>query len=539
MRKKIKSKKFKSLVKEYFDAVIKRFPEYGSFLGLQKYDGKWSKEDIKTYLENTKFYKRYLNKFIKINLKRLSEKDKLDKEIIIQNLKLIIFYLEELHLWESDPDIAEGIGVTLFLLLNRQDISNDEKIKKINKYLKGAPPLFEQIKTRITKPYRLWVEIAIDSCEGLLSFLENLKLIKIRKSFKKEFLQNIKLSLKAVEDYRYFLKKDILLISINKHIIGENKFRRLIKLRELGLNIKEMLEIGERALSVNKKELKEIAREINPRLTVKEVEKKIEKKHSDNFKEIIKQYRRITAKARNFILTHNLIEIPKDEKIIIKETPSFLIHTTPFAAYFSPPKFVKKKVGIYIITPAKQKRLLERHNYTSIFNTSVHEAYPGHHLQFVLGFKNPSLVRILSGATEMIEGWAHYCEEYMRDVGFNNTAETRFVQTQDEIWRAARIIIDINLHFGKMSFNEAVRFLMKKVGMEKENAIAEVKRYTKSPGYQLSYLIGKHLIKRLKRDIQEKMGEKYSDRFFHEVILNAGSVPIKYLKEEFNLKINK
>jgi uncharacterized protein (DUF885 family) len=75
--------------------------------------------------------------------------------------------------------------------------------------------------------------------------------------------------------------------------------------------------------------------------------------------------------------------------------------------------------------------------------------------------------------------------------------------------------------------------------MEKGNAITEVKRYTKSPGYQLSYLIGKYLIKKLKREIQEKMGEKYSDKFFHQIVLEAGSIPIKYLKEEFGLKIGK
>jgi len=532
----MENKKFKELVKKYFNNLLKRFPEYGSFLGLHKYDGKWAKEGEKAYLENIKFFKRYLKKFVKIKTEKLSEKDKLDRKIIIQNLKLTIFSFEKLKIWESDPDITENIGATIFLLLNRDMTPLNERIKKINKALEVIPALFDQVKTRIKRPYELWTKIAIESCEGFELFLDNLKSIKIEKNFKKEFLKNIDISLKAVEDYKKFLKNEVLSKSINRYIIGEDNFRKLIKLRELDLSIKEMLEIGERALKADKEELKEIAKEIGPKLTVREVENRIEKRHSNDFIEIIKQYKRIVAKAKKFILTHNLMKIPKDEKIVIRETPSFLVNTTPFAAYFLPPKFVKEKIGIYIITPARQKRLLERHNYTSIFNTTVHEAYPGHHLQSILAFKNPSLVRTLSGATETIEGWAHYCEEYMRDVGFNNTSETRFVQTQDEIWRAARIIIDIKLHFGKMSFNEAVRFLIKEVGMERENAIAEVKRYTKNPSYQLSYLIGKYLIKKLKREIQEKMGEKYSDKFFHEVILNAGSIPIKYLREEFELK---
>jgi len=533
------NKKFKQLVREYFNSFVKKFPEYGSFLGLHKYDGKWSDDSLKMYLDNIKFFKEYLKNFKKIKSEKLTEKEKLDRKIIIQNLKITIFYLEKLRMWESDPDITEGIGSTLFILLNRERASLFKIIKAINRALENIPSLFEQTKTRILKPYKLWTEIAIESCQGLNLFLEDLKSLRIKKSFKEKFLKNINIAIKATENYMEFLKRQILPKTIDKYVIEKENFKKLIKFRELGLDLAEILKIGERTLKANKEELRKIAEEINPKLTVKQVKEKINKEHLKDFREILKQYKRIVAKAKKFILVHNLMKIPKNEKILIKETPSFLVHITPFAAYFAPPKFAKEKVGIYIITPARQKRLLEKHNYASIFNTSVHESYPGHHLQFVIAFKNPSLVRTLSQATELIEGWAHYCEEYMRDVGFNNTNKIRFIQTLDEVWRAARVIIDIKLHSGEMSFQEAVNFLIKEVDMEKENAITEVKRYTKSPSYQLSYLIGKYLIKKLKREIQEKMGEKYSDRFFHEIILNAGSIPIKYLREEFDLCIKK
>jgi len=533
----IENKKFKQLVKEYFNSFLEKFPKYGSSLGLHKYDGKWSKEDRKAYLDNIKFFKEYLKRFKKIKSEKLTEKYRLDKKIIIHNLGITIFYFEKLKMWESDPDIAEGIGSTLFLLLNRETIFLQKRIKAINQALENTPFLFEQTKTRILRPYKLWTEMAIESCEGLKLFLESLKALKIRKSFRKKFLKNIDVASEATDAYKIFLKKKILPESIDKYIIGRENFKKLIKYRKLGLDINEILKIGEKVLKANKEKLREIAEEINPKLTLKQIEKKINKKHLKDFGEIIKQYKRIIARAKKFIFVHNLIKMPKNEKILIKETPTFLAHTTPFAAYFAPPKFNKEQVGIYIVTPSIKKGTLEKHNYTQILNTSVHEAYPGHHLQFVMGFKNPSLVRTLSSATEMIEGWAHYSEEYMRDVGFSNTSETRFVQTYDEIWRAARVIIDIKLHCGEMSFDEAVNFLIKEVNMEKENAIAEVKRYTKSPSYQLSYLIGKYLIKKLKREIQEKMGEKYSDKFFHQTILKAGSIPIKYLREELKLKI--
>jgi len=545
-KKMIREQKFKKLEKEYFSAFLEKFPEYGSFLGLSQYDGKFSNQSKEGYRENIEFFTKYFKKFKAINPEELSEKEKLNRKIVLHNLKLALFSLKKLRMWESDPDVLEGTGAILFLLLNREIISFSERIRKINIALKNIPILLEQTKTRIKKPCSLWVKIAIESCEGFKVFLNNLKNIKIKQELKEEFLKNINSSIKAVENYKEFLKKDILPKAINKYIIGKDNFRKLIKLRELGLSIKEMLEIGEETLKTDKEKLKEIAKKIDPAATVKEIKEKIEKKHPNNFPEVIAEYRKTVAQIKKFLLTRYLMKIPKDEKIIIKETPSFLVHTTPFAAYFLPPKFSKKKQGIYIVTSGKQKKLLKIHNYANIFTTSTHEAYPGHHLQSVLGFKNPSLIRTLSEATELIaieliEGWAHYCEEYISNSNIvfkkTNINEIKFIQILDEIWRAARVIIDIKLHCGEISFNEAVKFLIKETGMEREKAISEIKRYTKSPSYQLSYLIGKYLIKKLKKEIQEKMGKKYSDRFFHEVILNAGSIPIKYLKKEFELKI--
>lgn len=534
----MRNKEFNRLTRNYFNEFMKRFPEYGSFLGLHKYDGKWTDQSKEKYLEDINFFKKYLRKFKMTSPKNLTDKEKLDRKIAIHDLKLILFYYEKLRFWESNPNILDGIGETLFVLLTRGMIPLQKKIEVTNHALETLPPLFEQVKTRISKPYKLWVKIAIESCDGLQLFLEDLKFLGARKELKNKLWKNIEIANESIKNYKKFLEKKLLPQSVNKYIIGKRNFWDLIKFRELDLTINEMLKIGDDALRANKEELKEIAKEINPTLTVKQVEKRIKNNHPKNFNKVIREYKKIVIKSRKFIIHNNLMQIPRNEKVLIKITPRFLRHTIPFAAYFAPAKFGKQKIGIYIVTPPQSKGMFKKYNYADISNTSVHEAYPGHHLQLLIGFRNPSLIRTLSDATELIEGWAHYCEEYMREIGFNNKNEIRFIQTLDEIWRAARIIIDVKLHSGEMTFGGAVRFLIKEVNMNKQNAIAEVKRYTISPSYQLSYLIGKYLMKELKRNIERRMGEKYSDRFFHQVILGAGSIPIKYLKEEFDLKLS-
>ena len=240
----MKNKVFNKLVKNYFDSFIKRFPEYGSFLGLHQYDGKWADQGKEKYFKDIKFFKEYLRKFQKINSKKLTDKEKLDKKIAIHDLELTLFYYERLKLWESDPDILEWIGSALFLLLNRETVPLQKRVVAINDALKDLPELLEQVKTRVTRPYKLWTKIAIESCDGLQLFLAALKSLKAKKTLKNKLLENIRISIKIVDGYKKFLKKEILPNSIDKYIIGKKNFERLIKVRKLDLTINKILKIG-------------------------------------------------------------------------------------------------------------------------------------------------------------------------------------------------------------------------------------------------------------------------------------------------------
>src|SRR3989454_10885833 len=191
---------------------------------------------------------------------------------------------------------------------------------------------------------------------------------------------------------------------------------------------------------------------------------------------------RLLREARQFLIDHDLMTVPQGEELKVIETPSYIRHVIPFAAYSSPGRFEKTQQGLYMVTPVEDKpEMLRQQNFAGTRNTAVHEAYHGHHLQLVCANRNPSLARALVAATETIEGWAHYCEDMMKTAGFSNDARTKFVQVRDQIWRACRILIDVDLHSGKMTFDEAVDMLVREAGMERPGAIAEVKRDTFNP----------------------------------------------------------
>ena len=123
--------------------------------------------------------------------------------------------------------------------------------------------------------------------------------------------------------------------------------------------------------------------------------------------------------------------------------------------------------------------------------------------------------------------------------GFQGGLKSEFMQVNAMITRAVRIIVDVKLSCGEMSFNEAVNMLVKETGMSKDGAIAEVRRYTMRPGYPLSYLLGKHLMLKLRYDVKTKMGDKYNDKFVHDTITANGYLPISKLREFFEQKLGK
>src|SRR4029077_6408599 len=149
----------------------------------------------------------------------------------------------------------------------------------------------------------------------------------------------------------------------------------------------------------------------------------------------------------------DLVTVPDGERIDVIETPEYLRNVIPFAAYFEPATFDDDPKGIYIVTPSvdHDPNAMREHNLASISNTSIHEAYPGHHLQLDVARRNPSLTRLLTDAPEFVEGWGMYSELLMREHGFDAEPPFRVMLHTDAIWRACRIILDVRLHRGELS----------------------------------------------------------------------------------------
>jgi uncharacterized protein (DUF885 family) len=527
------------------DKFLEINPDYATQLGLHDpYDYLLPDGSTNRLLKNLELEKEWLNRLKEtVKFEELNEDHKLDCAVLERFHESSEFYFHEQRMHELSPDAFDILGGLVFMMLTRDYAPLEMRMDAIAARLEKTPKYLEEFHSRFerSKPVRLWTEIAIESAQsvgGLFQFLLQIAKGQVSNKVYQRLSEAVERLQPALEEHLIWLNS-LLLKATEKWALGKEKFEKLIKLRDLGMSSNEILKIGEKYLRDLKTERKRLAEQIAPGKAEQDIMKKIESDAPKTFEEALKATEDAMEEAKRFIQKKNLVTVYPDDKLYVKETPAFIAPLIPFAAMMMPSKYDKPQIGVYIVTRPKDMTNLGKHlNYKSLRNTAVHEAYPGHFLQGTCSNRG-SIVRILADGTETVEGWAHYCEEMMAEKGFITDPETKIVQVNDMIWRAVRIIVDVKLSRGEMTFDEAVEMLVKETGMSKEGATAEVRRYTQTPGYPLSYLLGKHLILQLKKETQQRMGNRFNEKSFHDTITHNGYLPISMLRKIFNQKLGK
>lgn len=535
---------FEKLSQQMLDEFLEKNPDYATYLGLHDpYDYLLPNGSTERFLENLRLMEKWI-KQLNDTVKReeLNEEHRIDWEALEKAYERFKFDFYERRMHELNPDAFDDIGGLIFVMFTRDYAPLEKRLDAIAARIEKIPKFLEEFRSRFasSQPVKLWTEIAMEKAQhigGLFQFI----LFATRGKVSETVYQRLS---KAVDNLQPALKQHMEWLSSllpktkEEWALGREKFERLIQLRDLGMTSDEIYQLGVKYLEELKSEREKLAQKIAPGKSVEEVLKIIESKAPKTFEEALEFTRKAMEEARRFVQEKNIATVYPEDTLLVEETPLFLTPVIPFAALMMPAKFDKPQIGIYIVTRPKDPSNIGKHlNYASIRNTAVHEAFPGHFLQGAISNRG-SVIRLLVEGTETIEGWAHYCEEMMAEKGFITDLETRLIQVNDVIWRAVRIIVDVKLSRGEMSFEEAVEMLVKETGMSREAAIAEVKRYTQMPGYALSYLLGKHLILKLKEELRQKMGSKFDEKFFHDTITANGYLPISMLRKIFEYKIS-
>jgi uncharacterized protein (DUF885 family) len=529
--------RFDELVERWFRERLELQPEWATYLGIHEHDHRLSPGGQEGIERDIAFTTAAMAAMETFNPSDLSPNRALDRDLILHEGRLNLFELTERRSWQGRSDGAEAIGGALFPLFTRDFAPAAERMASISARLEAAPRYLAETRERVERPVKLWTEIDIQSGETLPEFLDTILEAARGQDVPGITVDRLERAIgganAALDEHQAWLRDDVMPRSDHEWLAGPEQFEEMVRLRALEASGDEILAVGEEMLAQAHEQRNAVCAEIDPTATRDAVADRIKNDYPPTFEQALDEYRESMDRARAFVVEHDLATLPPDDNLVVIETPSFIRHLIPFAAYFDPARFDPVPTGTYIVTPPETPEMMREHNYASISNTSVHEAYPGHHHQLAAAVTNPSLARLFSTSPEFTEGWAFYTERMMKEAGFDDTPTNRYIQLTDVIWRATRIVLDVRLHRGEIGFEAAVDRLIAETGFERPAALAEVKRYTSTPTYQLSYLYGRHMIEALRRDVEAREGAAFNLKRFHDTLLYGGTMPVSYARRQF------
>ena len=211
----------------------------------------------------------------------------------------------------------------------------------------------------------------------------------------------------------------------------------------------------------------------------------------------------------------------------LRRVPDYIAPQTT-AAYYQRPSGDGTRAGFYYMNVYNLK---SRPLYT-VAALSLHEAVPGHHLQLALQQEIESLpnFRKFSGFTAFVEGWALYAERLGLEAGFYEDPYSDFGRLTMEIWRACRLVVDTGIHYFGWSREQAIAYMTDNSALSEHNIRSEVDRYISWPGQALAYKMGELKIRELRKMAEERLGEQFDLRAFHDMLLGSGAVPLDVLE---------
>lgn len=534
---------FDKLVDDYFAIYFTFHPVSATFAGAHQYDRQLDQLTPAALQQETEQYTAILSRLQNLPLENLDATTKADHEWLINIVKARLLDLNEIHMWQKDPDLYSSEAIqSVFALVNRNFAPTDQRLRAVITRENKIPKLLMQARSNLKNPPQIYTQIALEQMPGCIQFFEK-DLPPLFKEVKdvtllNKFKQSNALTVKSLKEYQAWLQKELLPHSNGDFRLGAENFRKKLLFEEMvDTPLPQLLEMGYADLRKNQAALKELAQQIDPHKTPQAVLADLGHDHPKP-EALLKAFKNAMLDTRSFVKTHHVVGVPTQNLPIIAETPPFA-RALSFASLEVPGPLEKKSKASYFYVTLPEKdwpaNRVEEHmaafNRETIFITAIHEAFPGHYLQHLWEPFFPSKLRRMVYANSNVEGWAHYTEQMMVDAGYQrNDLTMRLGQIQDALLRNARYIVGIQMHTGEMTYQQGIDFFMKEGYQTFANAEREVKRGTMDPTY-LVYTLGKLQIMQLRQDYQQLKGKQYKLQDFHDAFLRQGYAPIKLIRQ--------
>jgi uncharacterized protein (DUF885 family) len=537
------SQRFDSLSDAYFDDMLRRNPSSATYLGVHTHDGQLEDFSAQAVQEGITAAKRFRQQFRQFNDRHLTPVQRADRQMILAAIDGQVLTNETIRPWQTNPDLySSGLTSSAFNLIKRNFAPAEQRLRSLIEREKHMPQALQEARRNLSNPPRVFTEIAISQIDGNKDFFAT----TVTEAFaavtdpalKAAFQQTNGAVIKALDGYKTFLEKDLLPRSKGSFALGEKAYRAKLQADEMiDMPLDRLLAIGEADLRRNQAAFQATAAKIDPGKPAADVFADLCKEHPAP-QQLLSVTQGMLNDIHRFLVDKQIISIPESPIAKVMETPPFL-RATSSASMDTPGPFEPKvDDAFYNMTlpdpswSTDDTESFMQQWYTAMLsNVSVHEAYPGHYIQFLYAKQFPSKARKILGAASNFEGWAHYCEQMMLDAGFEDDRPAyRLAQLQDALLRDVRLLVGIRMHTRGMTVDQAVTTFQKEAYQPLPVAKAEARRGTMDPTYGY-YTLGKLMIMKLREDYKAKAGKDFSLLKFHNAFVKEGPLPLPLMRQ--------
>jgi uncharacterized protein (DUF885 family) len=535
---------FAVFVDDYFDAYYTHKPSEGTAAGFHRYDTLLEDFSAPKITRRIDIVKAQLDRLSELRAGKLSDSEAIDAEVLNGILRSELLDLETFALWRKNPmSYVSTPSGAVDGLMKRSFAPPATRLKSVIARLKLMPQILTALRANMDDPPKEFTDLAIHQGKGAAGFFRSDVPAWARDAagkdteLLKEFNEANAAVIKSLSEAVAWMEKDLLPKSKGKYAVGSSNYAKKLLYDELvDIPLDRLLAIGQKNLERDQATFREVAKKIDPRKTPAEVMKSL----SDDYPtedDLIPSGKRTIEKTRQFLIDKHIVTIPSEVRPTVQETPPYA-RDGGFASMDTPGAYETKATeAFYYITPVEKDWDAKRkEEHLRLFNASVmqivtiHEAYPGHYIQFLYAKDYPTKVRKLTYCGSNVEGWAHYCEQMAIEESYGGgDPKLHLAQLSEALLRDCRFVVGIKLHTQGMTVEEGAKVFEKEGFQEPSTAYEEARRGAYNPTY-LYYTLGKLQIYKLRDDYRKAKGKDYKLETFHNEFVRQGGLPIKLIR---------
>lgn len=536
---------FAGFVDDYYAKLFRWDPTQATYAGIHDFDDRLPDLGEQAIAARIESLRESHKSLATLRAKKLPEADAIDAEVLDSAIRAELHELEVVKDWQRNPVLYLGKPAeAIDLLMKRNYAAPAVRLRAVVARVKAAPALVAAAKANVKNPPKEFADLGLIVAKGSVGFFKNdlPAWAKTAAGDDRKLLADFEAAnaaaIEAFESAAAWVEKDLLPNAKGKYAIGAEAYAKKLELKEMiDIPLPKLLEIAEATLKRDREDFARTAAKIDPKRTPVEVLALL----TDDVpkpEDLVAATRGTIERTRQFLIDKKIVTVPSEVRPTIAETPAFM-RTGGFASMDTPGAFEKDaKEAFYYVTPPETEwenmRKLEhmrQFNRTALDVITIHEAYPGHYLQFLNAKSYPTKVRKLYTCGSNVEGWAHYTEQMMIEEGFGNgDPKVRLAMLSEALLRDCRFVVGIKLHTADWTVEDGKKFFVEQGYIEPEAAFQESRRGTYNPTY-LYYTVGKLQVYKLRADAKAAQGDKFDLRAFHDSFVKQGGLPIKLIRK--------